>query len=129
MTKKIHKMLFWTYLILFLQEGYFDILIASTINLIFVRDILEWNNPSLLITNLLSVFMLASCVNLFFFVMLYLWPWFDELKSKEMKRFKPAYEMLNLRHGKWTMLYPLVFMIRRLLFVFAVCILIDFTEA
>lgn len=129
-TKKIHKMLFWSHPIVFLQEGYMDILITSMINLIFVSDGLEWSNPSLLITNLLSFFMIASCIYLFFFVLFYLWPRFDELKTSNMKkRFLPAYEMLNLRHGKWTMLFPLVFMLRRILFVIAVCFLMDYTEA
>jgi len=36
--------------------------------------------------------------------------------------------MLNLRHGKATMLWPLAFMVRRMLFVVAVCFLIDYTE-
>lgn len=122
-------MLFWSHPILFIQEGYLDILIVATINLIFIKDGLDWNSPSLLITNILSFFMLLCCTFLFFFVLLYLWPRFDQLRLKNMKKkFHPVYEMLNLRHGKWTMLFPLTFMVRRILFVVAVCFMIDYTE-
>mmetsp|Transcript_27747 Transcript_27747/g.34486 ORF Transcript_27747/g.34486 Transcript_27747/m.34486 type:complete len:122 (+) Transcript_27747:1115-1480(+) len=84
-TKKIGGMLFWSHPIVFLQEGYLDILITATINIIFVRDGLEWNTTSLVITNALSLFMLASCAFLFLFSAFYLWPRFDSLKKKRFK--------------------------------------------
>lgn len=106
-----------------------DIMITATINLIFVKDGLPWNQPSLLVTNALSIFMISSCAFLFFFTAIYLWPRYDKLKTKEYRsRFHPIYEMLNLRHGKATLLWPLVFMLRRALFVVAVCVLIERIE-
>ena len=63
-----------------------------------------------------------------FFTALYLWPRFARLRTKKFKkRFLPVYEMLNLRHGKATMLWPLMFMVRRALFVVAICALIQQT--
>ena len=42
------------------------------------------------------------------------------------KKCLPAYEMLNLRHGHWGMLWPIFFMVRRVLFVVGVCALIEY---
>ena len=39
------------------------------------------------------------------------------MKSK----YEPIYEMVDLRHGKWTILWPLFFMLRRVFFVIGVC--------
>jgi len=44
------------------------------------------------------------------------------------QRFLPAYEMLNLRHGRATMLWPVVFMLRRVLFAIGVCALVENPE-
>ena len=75
---KIRRMLFFTHIILFLQEGYLDILLAGTINIFFIRNgDLEWNSASLFLTNLLSIVMVVSCGVLFLFMTCYLWPRFD----------------------------------------------------
>lgn len=72
---------------------------------------------------------MVCCILLFFFVLIYLWPRFKSLKAKKFKsRFEPVYEMLNLRHGKATMVWPLVFMLRRAFFVTAACFLIGYTS-
>lgn len=71
--------------------------------------------------------MIASCVGFFLFLVFYLWPRFKELRTKRFKkRYFPAYEMLNLRHGKLTMIWPCLFMIRRTLFVVGVCFLVQY---
>ena len=76
--KKISKMIFWNHTIVFLYEGYFDILISSSINLSFLKDgVFTWDRPSLFITNFLSIFLIISCGLLFIFLVLYLWPRFD----------------------------------------------------
>ena len=128
--KKIRNMIFWNHTIIFFYEGYLDILISSSINLYFLNEgIFTWDTPSLFITNLLSIFLIMSCGFLFIFVVFYLWPRFDQLKDKSIKsKFEPAYEMLNLRHGKGTMLWPILFMVRRVLFVVGVCALTIRTE-
>ena len=126
---KLHSMLFWNHTILFIQEGFLDILLAVSVNLYFLNEgTLEWNTFSLVFTNLLSIFMAACCGILFIFIIVYLWPRFDKLGKKRMKRrFLPAYEMLNRRHGQWTLLWPVFFMGRRIIFVIAVCALVDQT--
>ena len=129
-THSMHKMLFWSHPILFLQEGYLDILIAASINMIFLKEgELGWSEVSLIFTNVLSILMIAACSFLFFFVAIYLWPRFEKLKTRQFrKKYKPIYEMLNLRRGRSTLLWPLIFMLRRALFVVAVCALADYTE-
>jgi len=121
---QIRKMLFWTHIILFLQEGYLDLLLAGAINIFFIRSgLLTWETTSLVVTNALSIIMVAGCGILLLFTACYLWPNFTKLKTKSFKKkYLPVYEMLNLRHGKWTMLWPVSFMIRRSLFVIGVCL-------
>ena len=123
-------MLFWNHTILFVQEGFLDILLAGTVNLYFINEgTLKWDSGSLVVTNLLSMFLVASCGLLFLVMVVYLWPRFDKLKSKSIKRkFHPIYEMLNLRHGSLTFLWPVFFIVRRVLFVVAVCLLVKYTS-
>ena len=84
---------------------------------------------SLVVTNLLSIFFVSCCGILFLVIVGYLWPRFDRLKSKTIKRkFHPAYEMLNLRHGSLTFLWPVFFIVRRVLFVIGVCLLVKYTS-
>ena len=99
--KSTRSMLFWNHTIIFLYEGYLDILLSGAVNLYFLREgTFTWDSWSLFITNVLSFFLVACCAFLLFFVLFYIWPRFDKLKSKKIKRkFQPAYEMLNLRHG------------------------------
>ena len=126
--KKLKPMLFWNHSILFLLEGYLDILIAAFINLVFLRNgEFDWSSWSVVVTNFLCIFLLLCCAFLFIFTTVYLWPRFGKLnKSKFKDRFLPIYEMINLRHGKWTMLWPVFFMLRRILFVVAICFLIEY---
>ena len=80
---KIHPMLFWNHTILFLQEGFLDILIAASINLkYFGGGSHAWQTWSLFITNCLSIFMVVCCILLFLFTVIYLWPRFNKLKTR-----------------------------------------------
>ena len=127
---KIHKMIFWNHSILFIQEGFLDILIAGAVNLFFLHQgTLEWNSYSLIFTNLLAIFLVSCCGLLFILIVGYLLPNFDQLKSKRIKRrFYPAYEMLNLKNGRWTFLWPVFFIARRVLFVVGVCALVNYAS-
>ena len=118
-------MLFWSHAILFLQEGFLDIMLAVAINLeFFSGEPLAWKSASLVFTNLLAIIMAGLCGFLTCFTICYLWPRFSKLRKKAFKkRFHPVYEMLYLRHGKWTMLWPVLFLVRRLVFVVAICAL------
>ena len=71
---------------------------------------------------MLSIVVVASCLFLTCFTTCYLWPKFSKLKKKPIKKkYYPVYEMLNLRHGHYGMLWPIMFLVRRILFVAAVC--------
>ena len=88
--KKLHKsikpMLFWNHSIIFIQEGFLDILIASAINMqFFSNGSSAWSGASLVVTNLLCIFLTGCCSVLFFFTVGYLWPRFAQLKKKKMK--------------------------------------------
>ena len=124
---KVAPMLFWNHSIVFLQEGFLDIMIASAINLRFFGEgTFSWSEWSLVISNTLCLILTASCATLFFFTIFYLWPRFKLLKRKELKeKYGPIYDMINMRHGHWTMLWPVFFMTRRFIFVIGVCGLSD----
>ena len=130
MEKVTSNMLFWNHAILFLQEGFLDILIAAAINITyFGYGSFEFDDWSLVLSNFLCIFLSLCCTILFFFVTFYLWPRFNLLNKKRFKKkFGAVYEMLQLRHGKWTMLWPIFFMIRRTIFVIAVCFLMEHTS-
>ena len=121
-------MLFFNHIIIFMQEGYLDFLLSGSVSLVFIfNGELSWDSLSLVVSNLLSFAMIISCVTLFALINFHLWPNFDLLKAKKFKdKFWPAYEMLNLRHGKMTMLWPSFFTIRRSLFVIGVCAMSEF---
>ena len=71
---------------------------------------------------MLSILVVAICLFLTGFTTCYLWPKFNKLKTKAIKKkYHPVYEMINLRHGFYTMLWPIMFLVRRILFVIAVC--------
>ena len=126
--KKLHPMLFWNHAIIFLQEGFLDIIIGTSINLAILQEgDLQWSSWTVIFTNVLAIFLLICCVVLFLVTVGYLWPNFSKLKTRAFKsKFFPAYEMLNLRHGHWTMLWPVFFMARRALLVLGVILLIEY---
>lgn len=126
--KKLRPVLFWTHAILFVQEGFMDILIASAVNLFYINEgELKWETWSLAFTNTLSIFMVACCGILVIFILGYLLPRFDNLSDKTYEyKYFPAYEMLNLKNGRWTFMWPILFFARRVLFVIAVCAVVDY---
>ena len=127
---KLRHMLFWNHMITFITEGYLDILIAGSINVLLLENgefSIEWRTASEIISNVLSFILLAFCGISLLFVSCYLWPKFSQLRKKSFKKkYEPAYEMLNQRRGHWTMLWPIFFMLRRIIFVVAVCLLKEY---
>lgn len=118
-------MIFWNHPIIFIQEGFLDFMIVGLINWVYLQEgSSSWDSSSLIFTNILTIFLLGICSVLFCFVTCYLWPKFGKLKTKKLKsKYRPAYEMIDLRHGHWTMLHPIFFMLRRVCFAVGVCVL------
>ena len=80
---KLRPILFWNHIITFIYEGYFDMLIAGSINVLLLENgnfSMEWRTGSEICSNVLSFVILAICGALFFFVTFHLWPKFSQLR-------------------------------------------------
>ena len=78
MQRKLQAILFWNHAIIFLQEGYLDIVIGTSINLAILQEgQLQWSTWTVVFTNLLTIFLLVCCIALFLVTVGYLWPNFS----------------------------------------------------
>jgi len=125
--QSLKKMLFWNHVIVFLQEGFLEILISGVINCIYMTSAEDpWGNWNLVFTNSVTIFLIAICA-LLIALSFYLWPKHDELKQKKYReRFGSIYGMVDTKRSKWSMLFPVLFFLRRIIFVVAVVALIDY---
>ena len=73
--KGMRKMLFWNHAIVFLQEGFLEILIVTAINFIYLRDAeASWENWNLVLTNVVSIVLIVAIAILMLLTVFYLWP-------------------------------------------------------
>lgn len=125
--QSLKGMLFWNHAIVFLQEGLIEILLSGTVNMIFIaRAKNAWSNWNLVFSNLTSIVLLTASVSLMF-VTLFLWPKRSELKQKKYrKRVGSIYGMVDVTRNKWTMIFPVLFFVRRIAFAVAVVFLVEY---
>ena len=127
--KKLRKVLFWDHAIVFLQEGFMEICISALINFLFIADNQgAWASGDLLVSNFLTIFLTVAIIVLIALIAFYLWPRFSRLREKPIKKkYGSTYSMVDVKNrGTWTLLYPLIFFGRRLIFVVAVVMMIKY---
>ena len=124
-------MLFWNHLIVFLQEGFLEIALSIVICFSYIKSADgrydPWANSDMVYNNLCAIVLVITSSILFLFLVFYLWPRSKRLSKKKMRRkYGSAYEMINIRRrGTWSMFFPVFFFVRRMTFVWAVCMLYD----
>ena len=121
--------LFWNHAIVFLQEGFIEILIGAFVNFDYIskQEGGTWGNLSLVFNNVVTIFLTIAMGVLILFIAIYLWPRIGKLKKKKYKeKFGSAYEMITTKKNPKAMLFPLIFFARRILLVVTVCAMIDY---
>ena len=127
--KKLKKVLFWDHAIIFLQEGFMEICISALLNFLFIADNQDaWSSGDLVVSNLLAIFLTISMITLILVIAFYLWPNFSRLREKPIKKkYGSTYSMIDTKaKGSWTMLFPLIFFGRRIIFVVAVVTMLSY---
>ena len=121
-------MLFWNHSIVFLQEGFLEVMISAGINYNYMmKQENAWANSNIVFNNLVLIFLTISSGVLILFIAFHLWPRIRLLKKKQYrKRYGSAYDMIKTKKSKYTMLFPLFFFARRILLVIAVCAMIEY---
>ena len=127
--KCIEKMIFWNHVIVFLQEAFLEIMISSILNFIYIRDAeAPWENWNLIFTNVVAFILTTAISVLVLFTIFCLWPaklkYLRNMKSKA--RFGQIYSMVRVRRSQHSMLFPIIFFLRRIILAVAVIVLIDY---
>ena len=121
-------MLFWNHGIVFLQEGFLEVMISAGVNYNYMMKQEDaWANSNIVFNNIVTIFLTIATGLLIMFIAFYLWPRISDLKKKiYKKRFGSAYDMINTKKSKYAMLDPLFFFARRTLLVIAVVAMVDY---
>ena len=127
--KKLNGMLFWNHAIVFIQEGFIEILIGALINFKYMVSADDpWGNWNLVFNNIITIVLTAASAVLCLFLVFFLYPRFGKLRQKSYKeKYEGAYEMIQVkRRGRAVLLFPLFFFVRRILLAVAVVHMLDY---
>ena len=128
LSSKLEDMLFWNHGIVFIQEGFLEIMIAAYINFDYMsKQDDPWSNSNIIFNNAVTIFLTAATFVLFLTIAFYLWPKIGQIKKRRFKkRYGSAYDTIRTNRSKWAMFTPLFFFVRRGLLVVAVCAMIEY---
>lgn len=126
LSRKISRVMFFRWQIIFIQEAYLDLFLAASINFFSFDGF--WNTFDDVFNNLLTLVIAAQLVVLPIFIVAFIVPNFRLLKkSSFMEKYGAVYDMVNLKQkSRSVLLWPIFFIGRRILFALGVVFLLDY---